>query len=219
MKKRQDLLVTIENQNDFKELTECGDIIVRENAKLDAPLLATSANIYLSENAKLDAPLLATSGYIELKENAKLVTKLTKKINYIAVDNTMFVIESEKNSKGIKIYSGYILRRFENKKLIKEACYVATKEKFFAHGPSVKKAVTDLQFKLISERIKKEPIKPNTIIDINYYRTVTGACEMGCKNFIKEHNLKKKYKAKELLPILEKHHAYGVNIIKELVTF
>ena len=131
----------------------------------------------------------------------------------------MFVIESEKTSKGIKIYNGYVLEGFENKSFKKRACYVATKDKFFAHGKSVKKAVTDLQFKLIAEKLQKDPIKSDTVITVQYYRIVTGACELGCKNFIEQHKLKDSYKAKELLPILEKYNAYGLERIKSLITF
>ena len=187
---------------------------------MDAPVLTTSGNIDLRENAKLDAPVLTTSGNIDLRENAKLVTKLTKKLNYKSVDNTMFVIEGEKTSKGIKILSGYILRSFDKKKLVKEVCFVAEKDNFFAHGDTVKKAISDLQFKIISEKLKKEPIKKDTIITIQYYRLITGACEIGVKSWMKQNNIKKEsYKASELLPLLEKTNAYGLSKFKSLITF
>ena len=47
----------------------------------------------------------------------------------------------------------------EKGKLIKEVAFVAEKEGFFAHGESVKKAISDLQFKMMSEKLKKEPTK------------------------------------------------------------
>ncbi|WP_434127509.1 hypothetical protein, partial [Enterococcus faecium] len=82
---------------------------------------------------------------------------------------------------------------------------------FFAHGDTIKKAISDVQFKLVAEKIKNEPILPGTIITVMYYRTVTGACELGCKDFIERNSLKKEeYRADELLPILEKNNAYGV---------
>ena len=96
---------------------------------------------------------------------------------------------------------------------------MAESGKFYAHGKSIKQAVEDLQFKLISEKLKNEPINKDTVIDIKYYRLVTGACEFGVKSFIKSNGLKDSYKAFELLPILESKHAYGVEKFKSLLTF
>ena len=76
-----------------------------------------------------------------------------------------------------------------------------------------------MQFKIISEQLKKEPIKADTIIDIKYYRLITGSCEIGVKSFIDSHRLKESYKAKDLLPILEKNRAYGLEKFKSLITF
>ena len=100
----------------------------------------------------------------------------------------------------------------------KEFYLVSNKEEtFFAHGDTLPKAKEDLHFKIISETLKKEPILKDTVITMQYYRIVTGACEVGCKDFISKHKLKDKYKASELLPLLEKHGAYGVEKFKQLV--
>ena len=239
MKILKELIITNENKNDYKKLKECGRLTISkgvevkfsvlttsgyidlsQNAKLDAPVLTTSGNIDLSQNAKLDAPVLTTSGYIYLSQNAKLVTKLTKRLNYTSIDNTMFVIEAEKTSKGINILSGYILKSFSKNKIIKEVSYVAQKDNFSAHGETLKKAISDLQFKLISEKLKKEPINKNTVITINYYRLLTGACEQGVKSWMQSNNIKKEeYKASELLPLLEKSNAYGLDKFKSMITF
>jgi len=32
--------------------------------------------------------------------------------------------------------------------------------------------------------MKKEPINKDTIITVNHYRVITGACEMGCKDWM-----------------------------------
>ena len=72
----------------------------------------------------------------------------------------------------------------------------------------------------MAEKLKHEPIKADTIIDIKYYRLITGACQAGVEMFISENKLKKtKYKASELLPILEKNNAYGLSKFKEMVAF
>ena len=49
---------------------------------------------------------------------------------------------------------------------------------------------------------------------------MTGACELGVKNWIEQNEIKKdKIKAKDLLPILEKTNAYGLSNFKKLLTF
>lgn len=85
---------------------------------------------------------------------------------------------------------------------------------------TVKKAVSDLQFKIVSEKLKKEPIKKDTIITMQHYRLITGACELGCKEWMKQNGItKERIKAVELLPILEKTNAWGLDSFKKLVTF
>ena len=147
----------------------------------------------------------------------------------------MFVIESEKTIKGIKILSGYIFRSIEKKKINKEGCYVAEKDGFFAHGSTVKKAISDLQFKIVSEKLKKDPIQKDTLFTVKYYRLLTGACDLGCRKWMEQNKIpftvkdegkateetveKKPIKAVDLLPMLEKSNAYGVERFKQLVTF
>jgi hypothetical protein len=98
--------------------------------------------------------------------------------------------------------------------------FIVQKGKKTAHGNTIKKAIEDLEFKVISEKLKKAPIKDDTIIDIKYYRLITGACEQGVLSFISSNGLKKdKYKAKDLLPILEKANAYGLDKFKSLITW
>jgi len=97
--------------------------------------------------------------------------------------------------------------------------YLVTDGNTHAHGNTLRKAKEDFQFKLIAEKLKKYPIKADTVITVQYYRIVTGACELGCNQFIEQHKLKESYEAKELLPILEKYNAYGLERIKSLITF
>ena len=139
----------------------------------------------------------------------------------------MFIIENERTSKGVKIYFGYNFKKIYNSGIIKEVCYVAEKDNFFAHGVDIKTAISDLQFKIVSEKLKNEPITEETIITINYYRLITGACEFGTKSWIKENIKPEKQEiitaegilAKDLFDILEKTNAYGFNKFKDLVTF
>ena len=205
------IIVTIKNQDTFKTLKECGDIIVSENAKAEFPVLTTSGNIYLRENAKFNH-------------------YKTKTINYKSIDNLMFVIVSTKDTKGIKIHTGYNVQKIENGKILKQDCYVAEKDSFYAHGETIKKAISDLQFKIVSEKLKNEPILEDTELTVSHYRAITGACELGCKNFMEQNGIPFKFedgklievkpiKAKDLLPILEKNNAYGLSRFKQLINF
>jgi len=105
--------------------------------------------------------------------------------------------------------------------------YLVTDGKTHAHGDTLAKAKEDFRFKLMSEKLKNEPIKEDTIITINHYRLITGACEFGVKSWIdstftgkeKEKVLGKGIKAKDLFPILKRKNAYGFEKFSSLITF
>jgi hypothetical protein len=140
-------------------------------------------------------------------------------LNIKCVDGYPFVIDNKKISKNIVIYSGYNFVCIKDGKIEKDVCYVAEKDNFKAHGKTVKKAVSDLKFKMVSEKLKKEPIKPNTLITLIHYRLVTGACEFGCRDWMKRNGIKKeKIKAEDLLHLLTETNAYGLDKFKSLYT-
>jgi hypothetical protein len=99
--------------------------------------------------------------------------------------------------------------------------YITQKGNFTAHGKTIKKAIEDLEFKIISEKLKKEPIYPDTVFTVQYYRTLTGACEQGCKQWLSANNMNDvdTILAKDLLTILETTKAYGLDKFKQLITF
>ncbi|WP_300440591.1 hypothetical protein, partial [Christiangramia sp.] len=147
------------------------------------------------------------------------------------VDGSLFVVGSKRASKGIQIYCGFNFHGFDDRfRFKKSECFVAEKDGFFAHGGSVKKAISDVQFKIVAEKLQNEPIYEDTELTVKYYRTVTGACDFGCREFMDKHNIaytvqdgetveENPIKAKDLLPILEKSHAYGVERFKDLIQF
>jgi hypothetical protein len=95
-----------------------------------------------------------------------------------------------------------------------------------AHGDTLKEAKEYYRFKIESERFKNEPITADTVIKIQHYRAITGACEFGVKEWMeqnfsekeREAIAKKGIKAADLLPILEKTDAYGLGRFKALLT-
>ncbi len=213
------------------KLEKSGSIDVRQNATLTAPKLEKSGYIDVSENATLTAPKLEKSGSIYVRQNATLTApKLEIKNNIAKInnkeykiiynDNIPFFIEGQKTSKGIKIYSGLTNLEIKNSNISGTKTFLVEKEGFSSHGKTLKKAINDLQFKVISEKLKSEPINKDTIITDNYYRLITGACELGMKQWREQNNFKnEQIKAKDLIPMLEKTNAYGLGKFKELISF
>ena len=109
----------------------------------------------------------------------------------------------------------------KNEVVEKQDCYVAEKDGFTAHGETVKKAIADLQFKIVAEKLKNEPIKADTMITVNHYRLVTGACELGVKAWMQQNGLTgtEEMRADALLPILKKTNAYGLERFTQLIDF
>ena len=181
-----------------------GDDCFRYNQALTAvslPALTTAVSDCFRSNQAL------TSVRIGKK---KLVTK--------DVDGYCFVIEAEKTSKGIKIYTGYNFVSLDKKVISKKECFVAESGEFTAHGETVKQAISDLNFKVVSERLKKEPILPDTLVTVAHYRAITGACEFGVKDWMSRNGIvDEAMRADKLLPMLQATNAYGVDRFKELV--
>lgn len=193
MKHLGNLTITKENCKAFKKLTKSGYVYVQEGATFTAPALKISNNIAVFNN---------------------------KKHEIVYFDGMMFLAENTKTTKGIKIYSGFYKLKIADNKVSALSGFIAQKENFTAHAETMKKAIDDLNFKLVSEKLKNEPINADTIITINYYRLITGACELGVKEWMQRNNMKEEsYRADELLPILEQTNAYGFERFKKLINF
>ena len=170
---------------------------------------------------------ITTTGYLYLLGYGEI--KIGKhKLSYKNIDSLVFIIESERTSKGIRIYKGYNFVSMTDNVIEKQPCYVAEKDGFYAHGETLKKAIRDVQFKIVAEKIKKDPIYPDTELTVMYYRTITGACDHGCRSFMDKHKIAyriegdetvevKPMKAKDLLPLLK--GKYGYEKFKSLITF
>ena len=196
-----------------------GSLSIYSDAKLDAPNLTTVGG-YLSIHSDAKLPNLTTvGGYLYIYSDAKLDAPFLKGLKWKSIDGYLFVIESTKVKGDTIIFKGYNIKNVKDNVITKDECYVAEQGVYYAHGKTIKKAVEDVKFKAISEKLKKEPINKDTVIDMKYYRLITGACEMGVQSFIKGNGLKESYKASELLPILEQSNAYGLSQFKELLTF
>ena len=198
-----------------------GSISISKGGSLDAPNITTvEGYIYISDGASLDAPNLKESASIYIYEGGSLDADVLKGLKYEAVDGSFFVIESEKTVKGILVYSGYNVLKITNGELIKEECFVAKSKGFNAHGKTIKKAIEDVKFKIISDKLKKDPINKDTMISINYYHHATGSCISGIESWKKQQGIEvDEIRADDLLIILESTNAYGLGKFKELINF
>ena len=205
----------------------------------EAPVLTQIGNYNFRQcNAlvSFEAPVLTQIGddnFIEC--NALVSFKIKNNIYDVKyVDSYSFIVENIRSSKGFKIYYGYNMPSFENAKPInKKYNYVAEKDGFTAHGSTIKSAISDVQFKIASEKLKNQPIYEDTPITVQHYRLITGACDIGCRQFMEDNNIlfkvedegtinektieKEPILAKDLLPLLEKKGAYGLNKFKQLL--
>jgi hypothetical protein len=192
---------------------------------ISLPAATTFGDDCLRYNAALTTvslPAATTFGDDCLRYNAALTTVILREKEYSvkSIDGYCFVVELSKTSKGILIHTGYNILSMNDGILLKQNCYVAEKENYYAHGETIKKAISDLQFKLVCEKLKKDPINADTLITINHYRVITGACEFGVRSWMQQNQISvDEIKASELLPILEKTGAYGFENFKKLLTF
>ena len=166
-------------------------------------------------------------GYLELKNSSKYIgaTVNEVKVNrnyfwdkdgkrYAIIDGIFCEIITEKsqtiNGEEYKIYGAA--------RINKDVSFIIVNcNDIYAHAETLHKAIEDLQFKIQAERFKKEPILPDTVITMNHYRIITGACELGCKSWMKENNITTdSISAQQLLPMLEKTNAYGFQKFKQL---
>ena len=209
-------------------LTTAGYGCFRSNealTTLSLPALTTAGyNCFHNNEAltTLSLPALTTAGSYCFRGNEALTTLSLKelKLNIKTVDGYCYIIEKLKKRNNIMIYSGGDLVNITDGAIKTEPCYVAEKGNYTAHGNTIKQAITDLQFKIISEKLRKEPINADTIITVQYYRIVTGACQAGCESWLRQNNITKtEYTAAELLPILENSNAYGYQSFKQLCNF
>ncbi len=161
---------------------------------------------YLDLGSGLKANVKKPKGKIKTSKNKLLFWKDGK---YVSADRILTEVVSKKGNV-------YKVKKLHSSKEF----YLVTDGETHAHGETLAKAKEDFRFKLTSEKLKSEPIKADTVITINYYRLITGACEMGVKSWMQQNNISKEsYKASELLPILEKTNAYGLEKFKSLISF
>ena len=179
-----------------------GSLDIHSNAKLEAPnLTSVGGNLYIYSNAKLDN-LTSVGGDLYIYSDAKLDAPFLKGLKYKSVDGYLFIIESERKKGDITILKGYNAKGVKDNVIVKEPCFVAENGDYQSHGQDLKQAIKDLEFKILTDKIKKEPISMEDYITPEKYRMITGACEFGVNSWLKENGItQKRIKVKNILPI------------------
>src|ERR1035437_6589153 len=193
--------LTTADKDFLKGTTINGSLYLRSLTTADKDFLkGTTINGYL------DLSSLTTADKDFLKGNVKTLKEgYNKKEGYCFFDNILSKVLSVSVKKQYTIYR----TSFE---------FIAQKGKHTAHGKTVKKAIQDVEFKAIADKLKHDPIKKNTIITPQYYHIITGACDSGIKNWMQNNKIQvEEITAEKLLPILEESNAYGFQQFKKLI--
>jgi len=156
-------------------------------------------------------PTVGVSLYLGSGLSAEVKKRTTNLINWgkwIMADGIFTEVISKRGNV-------YKVKKLNNDKVF----YLVTDGGFIhAHGDTLKQAKDDFKFKHTQHLLKNEPITMDTVIDIARYRAITGACESGVNMFRSENGLdKSSYLVSELLPILERKNAYGLESFKRLI--
>ena len=141
--------------------------------------------------------------------------------------NGMDVVKIDDIPTAIKKIKGNIAFGYVFEKMQLKPCYVVKQDNMFAHGETVKEAFAALQEKLfdnmtVDERINVflKEIKSNTEYPAktfyDWHHRLTGSCEFGRNQFVKNHNIKldQLMTVEEFIELTK--NDYGGKIIKEL---
>jgi hypothetical protein len=164
-------------------------------------------------------------GYLDLRLEVRNIGAIINRnfywtkgdLRYAKIDEMFCELLSEKhqrlNDKDYTIYSAKSVGK-------NDQYYIVLSGKYSAHGKDLKSAFEDLEFKINAEKIKNNPIHKDTIVSMQHYRLITGACEMGCKQWMAQNGITgNSMRADELLKLLEKTNAYGLDRFKKLVSW
>jgi len=129
------------------------------------------------------------------------------------IDGIATVVRKKRKLGEFQIYQGKI---FNNN----EKCFVAERGEVFAHAQTSKQAVEDANFKYLSHNYDisyvTEEINKTKTMSVSQFRLITGACKMGCDNFLKNKNIQETILPLEKALVLIKDQ-YGWDRIKELL--
>ena len=135
---------------------------------------------------------LHVGGSLDLEGTS--ITSLPDGRPIINVDMNAMSVDSSREVNGYTIYlCTYIGMKSLGDARGARKRFVAKKKGFTAHGLSLKEAVEDCRFKIMQEsadcsQIIKE-IQSTGFVSLAQYRLITGACKVGCLDFLRTRNI------------------------------
>jgi len=163
--------------------------------------------------------------------------ELPKSIENIKVGGCLYLFNNQlKELPRIKQLSGNIVeskwcyidgivRKIITKKTVNDLTvikthfdYIVGKDGIWSHGKTLKEAKEDLEFKFLkrnTEELKNFDLDAEISLKeaVNIYRAITGACKLGCENFIKQNKVPDKLTLREGIKLL--NNEYGSDKFKE----
>ena len=189
------------------------------NGSLDLSRLTTADKEFLQGttiNGYLYLSRLTTADKEILKNNVNQLTKgYNKEKQYCFFDGILSKVINVTTKKNYTIFTV-------------NNGFIAKKDEFTAHGKTIKQSIQDVEFKSVQDKLKHQPIYKDSLITVNHYKLLTGACDAGCRDFMMKNNIpfkvvnnltveEKPMKAEELLIILQKNNSYGYEKFKSLI--
>lgn len=159
----------------------------------------------------------AFDGCTSLTEMIFKKFKMNEKRRVLCVDGIVSFIKKQRHFKGeVEIYECEAFAGMRNRKPILSKCYIAERSGTYAHGKTVKSALSDLRFKMASERgaeqyaridlDKQMPFEEATAM----YRIITGACQFGTEEFISRlKTVKESYSANEIIDLTQGQYGHS----------
>jgi hypothetical protein len=167
-------------------------------------------NNHLTSLPELPASLTTLHCYNN--PNLKTITWRGKTTPWRNADGYTMLIDSTRHKGNMQIHKA---RYFGTD----NPCYLAVRERQFAHGDTVKQAVNDLKYKLDAGRETAKlakAVKKSGYITREQYHLLTGACNAGIAQFCEENNIKgQRLSVKRALALTA--NAYGGETLRKLM--
>jgi hypothetical protein len=178
-----------------------GDLSIYSNATL--PKLETVGG-YLSiySNATLDAPKLKNKNDVTAKKTCQTRLAVSfKKKGLVKIDGILSYLFSRKKLKDLIVFKVKIVGKLK-------FSFIVQREQQFSHGETVKKAIESLRYKLSdrdTNEFKKWKLTTTISLDdaIQAYRAITGACELGVRNFCESIKVPEKLTVKKAIELTD----------------
>ena len=215
----------------FPKLTSVGGYIDARGATVDFPKLTSVGGYIDATGATVDFPkLTSVGGYICADGNTKATfPKLTKQNDDNAMDKCLKKLEKSFEKSGYSFSDGIlseIVQRKGNLYRVKicgktKISYLVTDGNSWSHGKSLKEARDGLMFKIGNRNTSEfKSWNLDKIISkrdaIRAYRMITGACEQGVREWMRQRQTPDKISVKDLIKLTK--NAYGNEAFEKFFT-